>query len=686
MEPEETNAGMLAELRQHVINRMTRQRATLEEAIASLALIGADASALEQVASAMREDMAENVLLDSPSGVSDSIAEHAKLGPWYTGPDPGDAYWTALKDRLLASRMAHVVPEIDRASTKVVAHLANPRIWDLKKRGMVLGFVQSGKTANYTAVMAKAADRGYGLFIVLSGIHNNLRQQTQLRVAYDLGLESGRWVSLTNEDADFVNDSRHSGASQLRPERPVVIVVKKNQSRLTGLKEWLEDTPVDVRKRIPVLLLDDEADQATPNSATGQNRRTTINRLIREVWALIPTGSYVGYTATPFANIFMDPNDDEDLYPENFIIDLPRPVDYFGAERLFGREPLTADDEPDPGLDLVREIPDPDAGALRPPSARDDRAEFDPVLPDSLRRAAEWFLVASAVRRARGQEDHSSMLVHTTHYAMPHFTMRNRMKTYVSELRARFEAGDSSVLERSFDAEKNRAAEVASEPMPVWDDVASHLDAVFSDVRVIVDNGMSDDRLDYDRRTENDEPIMEVVIAVGGGTLSRGLTLEGLVVSYFTRTANTYDTLLQMARWFGYRPGYEDLPRLWVQRSLAEDYRFLALVEAELRADIADMEQQQLSPAELGVRVREHPGRLSIVARNKMGAAGMIRVSFAGERLQTFLLEKDPTTASNNIEAVRQFVSRCLAVTRVRATHQPPGGGSTTFHPQQCAS
>ena len=414
-------------------------------------MIGADSSALEQVAAEIQADMADNVLLDSPFGVSDgSMAENARLGPWYSGPETGDSYWPALEQRLLASRMAEVVPEIDQASTKVVAHLANPRIWDLSKRGMVLGYVQSGKTANFTAVMAKAADRGYGLLIVLSGIHNNLRRQTQVRIAKDLGLASGRWVALTNEDADFANDARHSGASQLRPDRPVVIVVKKNQSRLKGLKEWLKETPIDIRSRTPVLLLDDEADQATPNSATGRQRRTAINRLIREIWALIPTGTYVGYTATPFANIFMDPNDEEDLYPSNFIIDLPRPDDYFGAERLFGREPLSEDDEPEPGLDMVRRIPDQEAEQLRPPSSKDDRAAFDHPLPDSLKRAAEWFLVASAIRRARGHVDHSSMLVHTTHFAMPHFTMQRHLKEYLTELGAQFRAGDTTALQRSF--------------------------------------------------------------------------------------------------------------------------------------------------------------------------------------------------------------------------------------------
>lgn len=666
-------ADAVVMMRQFLMDRITRQRETLAVAAASMRPFVNDLAALDAAVSAIESDIAENNLLDSPTGVADrSLLVNAQMGPWYSGPEAGDVYWPSLEERLLAGRMAAVVPEIDRASTKVVAQLANPNIHGLKKLGLVLGYVQSGKTANFTAVIAKAADRGFGLIIVLSGIHNNLRQQTQARVAKDLGLTSGRWVSLTTADADFVNDSRHSGASQLRPDRPVVIVIKKNQSRLQSLRDWLTETPVDVRRRTPVLLLDDEADQATPNGASGRQQRTTINHLVKEIWGLIPTGTYVGYTATPFANIFMDPNDDEDLYPANFIIDLPRPDEYFGAERLFGREPLNDGDEPDSGLDMLRYIPETEAAVLRPPSAKEDREAWDVDLPDSLKDAIRWFVVASAVRRARGQDDHSSMLVHTTHYAHPHFAMRRRVATYVSELGRAVTAGDAGGLESSYHAEIHRADEAATIPAPTWGETRVHIGEVLDALRVIVDNGSSDDRLDYERTGPDDNPVKEVVIAVGGGTLSRGLTLEGLVVSYFTRTSNTYDTLLQMGRWFGYRSGYEDLPRVWIQQSLADEYRFLALVEAEIRQDILDMERQQITPRELGVRVRQHPGRLAIVARNKMGAAELVRVSYAGERLQTFIFDRDPDVAAGNITATRAFIRDCRAAVEMSQTEMPP--------------
>ena len=201
---------------------------------------------------------------------------------------------------------------------------------------------------------------------------------------------------------------------------------------------------------------------------------------------------------------------------------------------------------------------------------------------------------------------------------------------------------------------------MATVPLPMWSQVEQELASVLRDVRVVVDNGSSDDRLDYNRDT-NGGPVAETVIAVGGGTLSRGLTLEGLVVSYFTRTSNTYDTLLQMGRWFGYRPGYEDLPRIWMQPSLALEFKFLSLVEEEIRQDMHHMERMKATPREMGVRVRAHPGRLAIVARNKMHHADIVWVSYSGDRNQTFIFDE---TNSQVIEANRKAVVDFLAACR----------------------
>lgn len=655
-------------IRQTLIDRMRRHGESLEQAASSFAQgMGVPISELTSAVDSIRREGRRNMLLDSPPGVYvPFVTAEARMAGWYTGPEEGDEIWPRLRAKLELGSLSDVVEEVDKASTKVVAHLADPHIQSLKKRGLVVGYVQSGKTANYTAVMAKAADAGYRLFIVLSGLHNNLRRQTQVRLGSDL--VDHDWAPLTSDVADFGNVV--NGAAFLSKGVISIAVVKKNQSRLRSLRDWLRDIPESIRRRVPVLLLDDEADQATPNSAAAREQLTRINQLVRQIWAEIPTGTYVGYTATPFANIFMDPNDEEELYPADFIIDLPRPDTYFGAERVFGREPIDDADDPDPGLDMVRDVPDEDAEMLKPPSKRESRESFDPELPNSLIDAVTWFLVATAVRRARGQRTaHSSMLVHTTHYVTPHFAMKERLNNLLDEFRHRWEQGNHSQFLIAFDTEGTRAAEVATLPLPMWSQVEQELPSVLQDVRVVVDNGSSDDRLDYNRVVDGGAPVAETVIAVGGGTLSRGLTLEGLVVSYFTRTSNTYDTLLQMGRWFGYRPGYEDLPRIWMQPSLALEFKFLSLVEEEIRQDMYHMERMRVTPREMGIRVRAHPGRLAIVARNKMHHADVVRVSYSGDRLQTFIFdETDPQVIEANRRAAVEFLSACQETSPITPT------------------
>jgi hypothetical protein len=258
---------------------------------------------------------------------------------------------------------------------------------------------------------------------------------------------------------------------------------------------------------------------------------------------------------------------------------------------------------------------------------------------------------------------------HTARFTTPSRQVKPPLAAAVlGEFRTNWERENHSPFLASFEDEGTRAAEVATMPLPTWSQVERELAGVLQDVMVVVDNGSSDDRLDYNR-TEDGAPIAETVIAVGGGTLSRGLTLEGLVVSYFTRTSNTYDTLLQMGRWLGYRSGYEDLPRIWMQPSLAMEFKFLSLVEEEIRQDMHHMERMKVSPRELGVRVRAHPGRLAIVARNKMQHATIVRISYSGERNQTFIFdETDPQIVAANRNAVIDFLTACQKVSPITKT------------------
>lgn len=560
-----------------------------------------------------------------PAGLRDP----KRIIPWYTGPRSGDEFWPVLRGGQRESLGDEAVESLDLASTKVVALLPPPWRRDFSGRGLVLGYVQSGKTSNYTAVIAKAADAGYRLFIVLSGIHNNLRRQTQARLKSQLvDINSTRWFELTKATGDF-GDPGSADALLSQDTLRLLAVVKKNKKRLENLKTWLGSASASSRANCPVLIIDDEADQASVN--TKGEDRAAINKLILELLQL-PKVAYVGYTATPFANIFIDPNVPEDLYPRDFIVDLPRPSAYFGPERLFGREPLNEQEAEEgvDGLDMVLTVPPSDELALRPPRKRDDRLGWQPGMTTSLRDAIRWFLLATAARRVRGHAGrHSSMLIHTTQLTEMHELYRPAVLAEVAKLRDPARLDDLAGLWRRETARV--PPQSLGEAEVDFANVVEALPGVLGDVKVIVDNYVSSERLDY-----GEDP--QVVIVVGGNTLSRGLTLEGLVVSYFLRSASAYDTLLQMGRWFGYRGGYSDLPRIWTSSELAEYFQFLATVEAEIRIDVARYEREDMTPADFAVRVRTHP-QLAITSALKMKKARTAKTSYSGRRLQTILFE-----------------------------------------------
>ncbi|CAI9405062.1 Z1 domain-containing protein [Aestuariimicrobium sp. T2.26MG-19.2B] len=604
--------------------------------VLELRIPGAD-EIMPGVVGTLQERAASHTILDVPAGVSKlRLQNEVKLAQWYTGPNDTHLRWNRLRRQMLENSPVDVVDSVDQASTKIVAQLANPHVSNLRQKGLVLGHVQSGKTANYAAVIAKAADAGYKMVIVLAGLHNNLRQQTQRRLDRDLGASS--WIQMTDADHDFGLQIQKGEAILGVPQNRVLAVVKKNGSRLKRLHKWLRDIPRDVRERCPILIIDDEADQATPNSSTAIDKQTAINKILRQVWNEVLSGTYVGYTATPFANVFMSPEDEEDFYPEDFIVELPRSKEYFGAERIFGREQLDENDDPDDGLDMVRTVPVLDEESLR--VSPSEKESYVPDIVPSLVDALRWFALATAVRRERGDEAPSSMLIHTTHFVDPHFAMKDAVDAWVTHEANRVGQGAMDEYECLWRLEHDKALEVATQPTPHFSALAKQLPLVLGDLRVIVDNGSSNDRLDYEVRDEAGHRLNSTVVAIGGGTLSRGLTLEGLVVSYFIRTSSTYDTLLQMARWFGYRPGYEELPRIWMTDSLQQDFRFLALVEADLRVAIHEMSKAFKTPKDVGVRVRTHPGRLSITTAAKMRHAQVLQVSYNGEREQSFILHE----------------------------------------------
>ena len=441
----------------------------------------------------------------------------------------------------------------------MVSLMGNPIERQFSCRGLVVGHVQSGKTANMTAVAAKALDAGYNTVIVLAGLTNKLRYQTQLRLFHDLVNRNPlNWQVLTPNEMDRDFRAPPQGGFLSHVDKAQLAVIKKNVSPLRQLRIAVDRTLPAVRSQLRILVIDDECDQASINSARGELDMTAINRRIRDLLSLLPAVTYVGYTATPFANVLINPyrvegQELDDLYPRDFVTALPRPDTYFGTERLFGATPSDPDDiQPDEeGLDMIRDVPNEEEALLQPQS-RQERYAFQPSMANSLKTAILYFLASCAARHARGDgAKHMTMLVHTSAYVVAHQRVAALIHGWVDVNRKKIVDPESNLGQRIREVWIDELARIPENitdaPAVPVDQIFEHLGTVLERIEFPVENGASDDRIDYTGKPRT-------YIVVGGSILARGLTLEGLTVSYFLRATNQYDTLLQMGRWFGYRP------------------------------------------------------------------------------------------------------------------------------------
>ena len=635
---------------------------TADEAADRLAQIGVPEELVREGLRRFKELTGRIKTLREPGGI---IAQG--LEDWYPGPGPGDRFWPAYRDFLVRKHWesdGQPLRDLDVSSTRVVSLLSPPGAGTIRTKGLVLGYVQSGKTANYTAVIAKAADAGYRFFIVLSGLNNALRNQTQKRLNRDLIAQNPeQWITLTEAARDFRENTNVNSFLSDHQTMKVLGVVKKHKGRLERLLHWLRGARENVLRECPILVIDDEADQASPNAHPNPADRTAINAVLIDLLRHLPKAAYVGYTATPFANLLIDPEPIEDLYPRDFIIDLPRGEGYFGPEQIFGRDPVEGEegDAGSDGLDMIRVVPSDELPMLQPPT-RDQRHGYTPAVVPSLETALLYFWMVTAARHVRGQHlEHSTMLVHTTQYTVVHNNFSpivSRFRDHVAERAAR---GESELLGRLRQLWEDEAAAVPAdtfgERSVSFDELLPRFCGVVEKTDVVVENSSSAIRLDYD--VDEGEPG-RIYIVIGGNVLSRGLTLEGLSVSYFVRSASAYDTLLQMGRWFGYRRGYEDLPRIWMTDELRDYFYDLATVEREIRIDVDRYKNGLITPLEFGVRIRTHP-HLAITSRLKMQHATVAKMSFAGSAPQTLVFKHtDEAWLNRNLQAGRTLIARML--------------------------
>ena len=593
-----------------------------------------------------------------------------------------------------------VIAHLDALTDEILDHLFNPQMENVQidKKGLVVGQVQSGKTANYTGLICKAADAGFNFIVVLAGIHNNLRSQTQTRLdegflgfdtqyvrKYEEGLSQkigvgcykgfkhaiANSITTSEENGDFTQGRADSLGINFDTPTPFLLVVKKNVSVLKRLYAWLHTHAGDGKITTKSLLvIDDEADNASINTNKKEYDPTKINLQIRQIISQFAKSAYVGYTATPFANIFI-PLANDDLFPRDFIINLPAPDNYIGPEKVFGTS-VTPDESNDDLLPIVHTIDDYSDFVPEKHKKNDPLPTYDQI-PDSLRTALKCFIITCAIRMARGQGNkHNSMLIHITRFQIWQNAIKELVEKLFGYYKSEIEAGDPIVLEELrcifeedtplYKSYKTVTEEIKASSFKdidtrikvhTWEEIRPLLFKAVQKIEVKSINGSSGDVLTY---YEHEETGVSV-IAIGGDKLSRGLTLEGLSVSYFLRASKMYDTLMQMGRWFGYRPGYVDLCRLFTSPELNGWFRHITMASEELRAEFNYLAEARSTPDKYALKVRSHPGCLQITSLSKMRYTNNVQVSWASRLVETYQLQMDAQVRADNLRYTEGLLS-----------------------------
>lgn len=574
-------------------------------------------------------------------------------------------------------------------------------------KGLVIGNVQSGKTANMAALMAMAADCGWNMFIVLSGMMENLRKQTERRLAEDLSDSELNWHMLGPEQissvAEYQNMLRNLNFEENRRNR-YMIVCLKNSKRLNSLLNWLSYDP-EHRRKLRILIIDDECDQASINTAT-EEERTAINRLIlnlvnnRDSDGEVSTTpfqavNYIGYSATPYANLLNEGPRKESLYPKDFIVSLPVSKNYFGPQQIFGYEAFEGVGYP--GLDIVRTIPDGDEQTIR------DIHDAETEIPESMKDAICWFICGIAYMRHINRKEPVSMMIHTSYQKQHHDNIANSVSRWITHTPVKDIIGRCGKLwgkelerfspedfrEQYPDYPFTEEGKEASYPdFEILCPIIEHLLGAgiekikidrkknrrqFTEgIHLCIDNSERSEDNEIEKRLFYPEPGDTTITApafliVGGNTLSRGLTLEGLVSTYFIRPARCADTLMQMGRWFGYRIGYELIPRVWMTTGTRDKFEFISEMDQKLRDEIREMSLLGTSPAEYGPKILASPSCkwLRIVSENKKQEAVGAEYDFTGKTKETGVFDNNADILEANLQTVRDFLRGLGAPARI---------------------
>lgn len=675
------------------------------------------------------------------------IASPGPWDPWYTPErkNSRDFYWKAYSGVLEAKGWSpEAIAALDESTSDLVGRLADPAgPTSYQAKGLVVGYVQSGKTANFTGIVSKAIDAGYRLIIVLTGTIELLRSQTQRRLDMELigeenilggknrdnpdavkdvdyiGADDADWFDhkflrhgvsivdqedvpsikrLTTSSGDYkllkagldTLDFRRAGelADRTKPlYDPVnlfgadvrIAIVKKNKSVLEKLLRDLQDVHADLRE-IPTLIIDDEADQASVNTTNPRRvkkskddkDRTAINDLISQLLGKLERAQYVGYTATPFANVFISPDDSEDIFPRDFIISLQPSPDYMGGKKFHDLERLDAEEKLDPGISNERAF------------VRNLKADKDAAEKPEIQQALDAFVLSGAIKLWRAAQDpklrfrHHTMLVHESIRTADQADLADLVRAVWLESEYSSAVGLARLRDHyNSDFVVVHASRAWGTELPEsFSALRSYIGEAIDKITaatdpVVIVNGSKES--DYSAMDFQTAPYWRVM--VGGAKLSRGFTVEGLTVSYYRRRATAADTLMQMGRWFGYRPGYEDLVRLYIAREVSDARgktydlydAFTAIIqdEEEFRAQLRrfsgydETGHPQVRPIDVPPMVFQQLPWLKPAAANKMYNA-VLDFQGNGGALRDFArqADRDPGGLTNaaHFTAVRSWV------------------------------
>ncbi|HAJ15510.1 MAG TPA: endonuclease [Erysipelotrichaceae bacterium] len=619
-------------------------------------------------------------------------------------PTSPDSSWQIYRKKLEGKGFKNdSIDSIERTTKGILQRLNGDTTSSGPIKGLVIGNVQSGKTANMAALMAMAADYGWNMFIVLSGVIESLREQTQTRLFEDLHSNNGtnHWILLEHlskkspkgqraQDCDFQEGSLN--------HIKYFTVSLKVKSRLKDLMQWLQEDQ-NKQKQMKILVIDDEADQAGINTAdiTTEERKAInacIENLVNEKTynskdcpVKYKAMNYIGYTATPYANVLNDPKKTS-LYPKDFIVALNVSNEYFGPQQIFGITSGVSSDSYE-GLSIINEITENDHEQIKH-IQKGEESE----IPESLKSAIAWFICSTAVMRYWNIRKPVSMIVHTSQKTRDHQHIADAIDEWFTPInydeiialcedvyQEQTENFTKGILRDEYRDYGIPNDEINDYPdyREIEKEISHIVNLNLNKIRLneneelkygegihlcidnCMNNGINEEnehvRLVYPSR-QNMPDKAPAFLVIGGQTLSRGLTLEGLLCTYFLRTTKQADTLMQMGRWFGYRKGYELLPRIWITKKTRQKFEFLSDLDQELRNEINLMEINGISPSECGPRIMNTPSvnTIRITSPNRMQSAETAKYDFSGANSQTQVFSTDEETLKSNYSNALSFI------------------------------